>query len=140
MTSTERAVCYCQAICANKQFEAATPLSRDELWQEGLERKSPEDAAVEETCVARVDTARGGLRLRWGLSVVGSVHNRLSPQSPPAHLGWAVRRLPMTCAVDWLSSGTSPEDSGSARGCSSQVSSARLVLGLISGVFDAGRD
>lgn len=46
----------------------------------------------------------------------------------------------MTCAVDWLSTGTSPKDSRSTCGCNSQVSNARLVLDLILGISDAGRD
>lgn len=69
MMRAERAVCYCQAIWANKQFKAATPLSRDELWQEGLERKSPEGAAVEEPAWHM-----------WAQSVVGLVHGGLSPE------------------------------------------------------------
>lgn len=76
MTSAERAVCYCQAICANEQLEAATPLSRDELWQEGLGRKSlPEDAAVEETCVACGSPVCGGACPWWAQSRVGLAHN-----------------------------------------------------------------
>lgn len=139
MTGAERAICYCQAIWANEQLEAAAPLIRDELWQEGLERKSPEDAAAEETCTVHAGTARGGLSLWWGLSMVGSVQSGLGPKSLPAHLGWAGRRLLVTCAVSWLSSGISPKDSGSTCGCTSQISQARLVLDLILGISDTGR-
>lgn len=129
MMSAGRAVCYCQAICANKQFEAATPLSRDELWQEGLGRKSPEDAAVEETCVAHVGTARGGLSLWWAQPTISTC---------PPGTGREAAAHDLCCglAFQW----DSPKDSGSTCGCSSQVSNARLVLDLISGIPDAGRD
>lgn len=72
--------------------------------------------------------------------VVELVHDGLSPQSPPAHLGWAGRRLPRACAVVCISSGTSPKESGNTCGCNSQVSNVRLVLDLILGISEAGWD
>lgn len=92
MTSAERAFYYCQAICANKQFEAAKPLSREMSYgRRALERKSPEDAAVEETCTESAGAACGGVSpwlgsayggvspwlgsaRAWGRSAVGSAH------------------------------------------------------------------
>lgn len=84
MMRDERAVCYCQAIWANKQFKAATPLSRDELWQEGLERKSPEGAAVEEpawhmSAQPMVGSLCDGAGPWWAQSRVGSAQNLPQP-------------------------------------------------------------
>lgn len=73
MMSAERAFYYCQAVCANKQFEAAKHLSRGMIYygRRALERKSPEDAAAEETCSQHSP--------QWGWSMVGLVHGGINP-------------------------------------------------------------
>jgi len=80
MPSAERAFYYCQAICANKRFEAAKPLSREMSYgRRALEGKSPVDAAAQETCTESAGTARSGVGPWWDQPVVGSACGGISP-------------------------------------------------------------